>query len=88
MEKLPHDVGVSRPLNYVPYVTGSKKKKRVKKSMYRPGQALGFLGVQNPRFQDSWYMKVVRLSALSTGRLYPHRKNSWYPFLLKVGRIM
>jgi len=29
-------------------------------------------------------MKVVRLSALRTGRLYPPRKYSWYSFLLEA----
>ena len=31
----------------------------------------GFQVVEVPRFQDSRYTKVVRLSALRTGRLYP-----------------
>jgi len=31
----------------------------------------GFQEVQAPRFQDNRRMKVVRLSALNTGRLYP-----------------
>ena len=31
----------------------------------------GLQEVQAPRFHDIWHMKVVRLSALSTGRLYP-----------------
>jgi len=31
----------------------------------------GFQEVQAPRFQDNRHMKVVRLSALGTGRLYP-----------------
>jgi len=31
----------------------------------------GFQEVEAPRFQDSRHMKVVRLSALRTGRLYP-----------------
>jgi hypothetical protein len=31
----------------------------------------GFHEVKVPRFQDSRHMKVVRLSALRTGRLYP-----------------
>jgi hypothetical protein len=29
------------------------------------------LSVEAPRLQDNQYMKVVRLSALCTGRLYP-----------------
>ena len=33
----------------------------------------GFQEVEAPRFQDNRHMKVVRLSALSTGRLYPPR---------------
>ena len=31
----------------------------------------GFQEVKAPRFQDSRHMKVVRLSAIRTGRLYP-----------------
>jgi len=31
----------------------------------------GFQGAEAPRFQDNRHMKVVRLSALRTGRLYP-----------------
>jgi len=30
-----------------------------------------FQEVEAPRFQDNRYMKVVRLSGLRTGRLYP-----------------
>ena len=36
-----------------------------------PLQAWRFQEDEAPRFQDSWHMKVVRLPALSTGRLYP-----------------
>ena len=40
-----------------------------------PLQALdrpcGFQEVEAPRFQDNQHMKVVKLSALRTGRLYP-----------------
>ena len=40
----------------------------VKHSHYRPK---GFQKIEALRFQDSQHMKVVRLSALRTGRLYP-----------------
>ena len=43
-------------------------RKNVKISLYRPW---GFQKLQTPRFQDNGYMKVVRLSALCTDRLYP-----------------
>jgi hypothetical protein len=32
---------------------------------------LGFQEVEAPQFLDNRHMKVVRLSALRTGRLYP-----------------
>jgi hypothetical protein len=35
--------------------------------LYSP---IGFQEVEAPRFQDNRHMKVVRLSALHTGRLY------------------
>jgi hypothetical protein len=44
---------------------------KVKLSHYRPGQALGVPEVEAPEFLDNLHMKVVRLSALRTGRLYP-----------------
>ena len=43
----------------------------------------GFQEFEVPRFQDSRHMKVVRLSAVYTGCLYPPRKYSWYSFLLQ-----
>jgi hypothetical protein len=43
-----------------------------------------FQQVEDPRFQDIWHMKVVRLSPTRTGRLYPLRKYSWYSFLLEA----
>ena len=61
-----------------------------------PAEALGFQEVEIPRFQDNRHMKVVRLSALRTGRLYTPGY-SWYSFLLEAestqghseaGRIM
>jgi hypothetical protein len=44
---------------------------------------VGFQEVEAPEFIDNRHMKVVRLSALRTGRLYP-RKDSWYSFLLEA----
>jgi len=41
------------------------------KSKAIPGQALMGQEVEAFRFPDSRHMKVVRLSALCTGRLYP-----------------
>jgi hypothetical protein len=35
---------------------------------------LGFLDVEAPEFLDNRHMKVVRLSALRTGRLYPQEE--------------
>jgi len=46
-------------------------KVKVKQSRYRLGQALRVTGVEAPRFQDNRHTKVVRLSALRTGRIYP-----------------
>jgi hypothetical protein len=43
----------------------------VKLSRYRPGQAFGFLEVETPEFLDNRHRKVVRLSAIRTGRFYP-----------------
>jgi hypothetical protein len=44
---------------------------------------LGFQEVEAPEFLDNLHMKVVRLSALRTGRFTP-RNNSWYSFLLEA----
>jgi hypothetical protein len=37
-----------------------------------PEGPLGFPEVEAPEFLDNRHMKVVMLSALRTGRLYPH----------------
>jgi len=49
----------------------------LRRSSCKKGKAIplqawtGFQDVEAPRFQDSRHMKLVRLSALHTGRLYP-----------------
>jgi hypothetical protein len=43
----------------------------LKQSHYRPGQALRVLGGSGSQIKDNRQMKVVRLWAVRTGRLYP-----------------
>jgi hypothetical protein len=50
-------------------------------SCYNP---IGFHQIDAPRFLDSRHMKVLRLSALRTGRAFTPRKYSWYTFLLEA----
>jgi hypothetical protein len=54
-------------LDYVVFTVITKKSNPIA-DLDRPW---GFQEVEAPRFQDSRHMKVVRLSALCTGRLYP-----------------
>ena len=52
-------------------VSRLRVKPNQKQSHYSPGQALrGFQESVVPRFQYNLHMKVVRVSALRTGRLY------------------
>jgi hypothetical protein len=53
-----------------------KESKKVQQPHYRPGQALRVQEVEAHRFIDNRHMKVVRLSALRTGRLYPSGNTS------------
>jgi hypothetical protein len=54
---------------YVPYKPVKvKRKSNPITGLDRPW---GLQEVEAPRFQDNWHMKVVRLSAPCTGRLYP-----------------
>ena len=56
-------LGSTKPLTEI-----SKRQSNPITGLDRPW---GFQEVEAPRFQDSRHMKVVRLSALRTGRLYP-----------------
>jgi hypothetical protein len=47
------------------------KKKRYSNPITNLDRPLGFQEVEAHRFLDNRHMKVVRLSALHTGRLYP-----------------
>jgi hypothetical protein len=46
---------------------------KVEQSLYRFGQACRLQEVEASRFQDNRHMKVVRLSTLRTGHLYPQK---------------
>jgi len=54
----------------------------IQQSHYRSGQTLRFKEDEAPRFQDNWHMKVVRLSALRFGHLYP--QEVFLTFLLEA----
>jgi hypothetical protein len=54
---------------------------KVKQPHYR---LLGFQEVEAPRFVDNRHMKVVGLSALCTGRLYPPPPQEIFLVLISV----
>jgi hypothetical protein len=56
---------------------------KVNQFHYRP---IGFQEVEAPRFLDNWHVKVVRLSALRTSRLYPPGKISGTHFCYRLSR--
>ena len=60
---------------------------KVKLSHYKPGQALRVSEVEASRFRDSRHMKVLKLSALHTGCLYPTGNISGYSFLFEAESI-
>ena len=45
--------------------------KYVKQSPYSLGRLLWLQEVEAPIIPDNWHVKVIRLSAVGTGRLYP-----------------
>jgi len=61
-----------------------KVKVKVKQPHYWRGQARRVPEAEAPRFQDNRHMKVVRLSALRTGRFNPPRKYFWYSVPLEA----
>jgi hypothetical protein len=48
----------------------SKVKVKIKLPLYKPDRPCGFREDKAPRLHDSWYIKVLSLSALRTGHLY------------------
>ena len=62
------------------FLTGARMEMK-KESRNRPGVTQRVPGGLGSRFHDIRHVKVVRLSASRTGRLYP-QKCSWYSFSL------
>ena len=55
------------------FLSFSDAQAKINHKSHSPGldRPYGFQEIKAPRFQDNRYMKVVRLSVLRTGRLYP-----------------
>jgi hypothetical protein len=70
-------------IKQIRFVFKGLKVKRQSNPITGLDRPLEFQEVEAPRFLDNRHMKVVRLSAIRTGRLYP-RKYSWYSFLLEA----
>jgi len=68
----------------VPPPTHSRNvKEKSKQSLYRLGEAMRFTKGSGSQIQNNRHMKVVSLSALSTGRLYRLQEIFQYSFLLQ-----
>ena len=54
-----------------PWPTGLLRQKQTTKveGKVNPGRPWGFQEIESPRFQDSWHVHLIWLSALCTGRL-------------------
>jgi hypothetical protein len=76
---LPYPSGIKSELKHTLYKVSEERGPFAKygvsnKSFPATGldRSFGFQEVEVPEFLDNRHMKVVRLSALRTGRLYPH----------------
>jgi hypothetical protein len=59
---------------------------KVKQPLYSPRHTSCSRSLRLPKFQDSWHMKVVRLSTLHTDRLYPTGETRGTQFCWRMSR--
>jgi len=64
-----------------------KNKIKVEQSLCKPGQASGFQEVEDRRVQDIGHIKMVRLSVLRTGRLYPPLREIFLVLISAIGWV-